>query len=1604
MDPSTGRKRKQPDVGSGARGGSSRGKGTFGRRPDSATAVARQTVAALRDAAPRLISTGEFVSERAAALGTLQAALAAANSDLGHAVRVGDHADGSHAVADRALRGRLKAPSEAAADGRAPLLSIPLPRHLRRRTNSHKSFRMPQALRSKGSAAAAAAAAGGKAVPDEDRCRAHRRKPSLLRATIQSASAAIVAGAADSAAAPSTPAAARPLFRLPATHVWHAKRFHMGDPWALPPAAVPLDAALTLAHGYSAASTNATVAATSDAISFRLPLHRNDIGLKAAQRYAGSKAVAHDASYTAALLLTARAAAFDAPTGATGVAAGGSSGTAASPTASRSDAAAAAALLAVLERVLDPLVLHGDGAGGTHSVDSSADGDAEASGAEAAGGEGGDADDADVDEGGADDSKGSGGVAALLRLVSSASADAAAADGSPSASESASKLTKAQRARQRRAAAKRKFFESCADDAYAPVATAMLHRCDAFPAGPLCPVQLVRPAAAAASAGASAGAAGVASILVLVPGCTLPEAAQALREACAAATAPSDGHAACTVSVTPLPGLYTFSLAGPMAETAMRAVLSGGTPLLGSNPLLDSNGHASGALWPVLSQSDAAGASAIATAHVWRQPNSAASGSAGEALDDGADDDDADDASDHEHSGSGSGSSGLLAPHYALASVLRQDQCLQLVAAPSDAVAASTTATSAKSGNTSAVAWGALLASSFSGGSPTRSAALLAGKAESEKPMASAANEAADVDADDAGDDDNDPLSGGADFISFAPVSSASRKSSSKGSAASAGASGPQPPAAKRKRGLGPDDGSSSVVSGAASSLAATAVSGKTTVASSSRSSKGRRSASSAHDASAELPSFPYLVIRHPHRVSQAIRESLGPATAADAACAKSAALGDAILPALHAEAAVAAAATGATLCERVDIVVPRPAAHAVWMALVTAGQCAAVGLHEWIDLQRSLWATGPAAATAAALAVSHNQSAPGSSSAGAGAGVAAAQRQLQVGRSVLPSPRAAQAAVFPDDFPDTPAGARCAAARAVQLLRVEIARPWNKRAPFAALGAPAPLLPLWELLWPSVNTSSAAAAAASDYHDADAADAADDDDGEAAAATEGASNGHPLGLLQPLVVRRAAYAEGILAAAGDACQVHWAERSGSAVGSAGAADAACDVASAAALGCRLAVPSYLPLPLATPSPTLVPVRLHLLSRGVPDANWMVAVPSSADLTALQHVLASMLPAGSAAAAGALLQGKPGAVQLAPSAAVLAKGTAQLAPGSVTIELPSVVEPTHAGCILWERMAGLRRAVKPKTMLAAAAPAAATATSASESADAGAGAAVSAAAPMAVDDSSKARGSAAAAASAVPAPAAGTSSVPLVGAGAGPAPLVDSVHLAALQSFHKDALFPGLLASGVGAAAAIRAADGSATVAAGATGPAAAASAVTSEPVLSRQPAGFVCGGSLAYYGGSAACATALIRAEVAGALLPLRECPSAEAAADAFEAAGTASSRVAGKPAVLKAHAAAVAALEAVFAASCSNASSRASVASQLLLPFCTRLARDCGVRPRRGAVAAAASGAGSSSSSDASKTVRLPMALPAGCILLLRSPRSAQYAWAYATVDASE
>ena len=166
----------------------------------------------------------------------------------------------------------------------SPLSPVP-PRHLRRRTTSHRRFALPRKIRRSTVVTS---------VPSLFRPREHRRRPSLLRKSWEEEAEKASAYTPSSSPLPAAPTsvvsvvAASPVRWRLASHLWHAKRFFIG---AAPKSWGPL----------------------------LLPISRRDVGLQAVSRWwlssgggaahGGKKsspsALAHDASYWLPLYLHA---------------------------------------------------------------------------------------------------------------------------------------------------------------------------------------------------------------------------------------------------------------------------------------------------------------------------------------------------------------------------------------------------------------------------------------------------------------------------------------------------------------------------------------------------------------------------------------------------------------------------------------------------------------------------------------------------------------------------------------------------------------------------------------------------------------------------------------------------------------------------------------------------------------------------------------------------------------------------------------------------------------------------------------------------------------------------------------------------------------------------------------------------------------------------------------------------------------------------------------------------------------------------------------------------------------------------------------------------
>ena len=239
--------------------------------------------------APRSIDPLLHLSDRAPAVAKLESLLGQLNQSSRSRKR----------QRAETLPALLSAPAGAApAPPPSATLSAPIQRSERRRTTSHARRSMSLALRAK--------PIGKKwAIPEAQRPREHRRKPSFRRALWQQQGDQFVraaflgerndaaddssrhitavddadTGAGDTIALPSaaTSNIDAPKRRL-TSHDWHAKRFEMVERWG-----------------------------------HILPQGRRDAGFKAALRWASEGCVAHDASYWMPLLLSAESAGPDAP-------------------------------------------------------------------------------------------------------------------------------------------------------------------------------------------------------------------------------------------------------------------------------------------------------------------------------------------------------------------------------------------------------------------------------------------------------------------------------------------------------------------------------------------------------------------------------------------------------------------------------------------------------------------------------------------------------------------------------------------------------------------------------------------------------------------------------------------------------------------------------------------------------------------------------------------------------------------------------------------------------------------------------------------------------------------------------------------------------------------------------------------------------------------------------------------------------------------------------------------------------------------------------------------------------------------------------------------
>jgi hypothetical protein len=247
-----------------------------------------KSAAALTVEAPRQVEPGVYLQQRVVPVLRLQGLLMRVNRDVSASTCSSAGPHGSARVAQQAASAALAASHRAAvaypaagsmATGArivAAVAALPaavpagpavaLPRHLRRRATSHNPYKLSLRLRAQPKPSLLG-------VPEADRCRQHRRKPSLLRARWAAESAHAVGawmvdadGAILATAAPaaSSDAAVRRLH----THVWHAKRFAMRQAWGC------------------------TVAAT-----------RHDMGSRAALRPFTQGCAAHDGSYEAVFRL-----------------------------------------------------------------------------------------------------------------------------------------------------------------------------------------------------------------------------------------------------------------------------------------------------------------------------------------------------------------------------------------------------------------------------------------------------------------------------------------------------------------------------------------------------------------------------------------------------------------------------------------------------------------------------------------------------------------------------------------------------------------------------------------------------------------------------------------------------------------------------------------------------------------------------------------------------------------------------------------------------------------------------------------------------------------------------------------------------------------------------------------------------------------------------------------------------------------------------------------------------------------------------------------------------------------------------------------------------
>lgn len=186
----------------------------------------------------------------------------------------------------------------------------------------------------------------------------------------------------------------------------------------------------------------------------------------------------------------------------------------------------------------------------------------------------------------------------------------------------------------------------------------------------------------------------------------------------------------------------------------------------------------------------------------------------------------------------------------------------------------------------------------------------------------------------------------------------------------------------------------------------------------------------------------------------------------------------------------------------------------------------------------------------------------------------------------------------FPFDHPDTVAGEREAARAAAAAFEVFMARPRSKRTNYAGLRCPAPFRPEWRLLWPGEPTRSGITATSN-------------------AASELAvvrDARFIRGFLATPQVGAATIESSVLASVADSSSVMVPSAVPGTVQP--CATSARMTQLAPLLQLAVAFPVTLPVPLLTPAPTLLRVRVQLIGRGRVDAGAMLCALTSEDWAA----------------------------------------------------------------------------------------------------------------------------------------------------------------------------------------------------------------------------------------------------------------------------------------------------------------------------------------------------------------------------------------------------